>query len=269
MIEWMPRFLSCVHWVCKEQFLLDVDTYDRWVMFAVEDGAFSYKIGDRRGVAGFGDLVLCPPGVAFHRKVETALTFLFFQLEWVDVMGRARGGGEISGLPAGKISLHDRSRLTSTYALLNMALAGDEEQAKWPKNHCLQDLWLQHCAESAASRNGGGGQAASGASTEMQEARARIEAAALQPLNLRDVAEGLRMSPAQLTKRFSKTFGEAPIRYVTALRMEAAKKLLRETRLTLEQISERCGYPNGFYLNRVFVRQTGQTPSQYRKLHRI
>jgi AraC-like DNA-binding protein len=270
MIEWIPRFLSCVHWVNKAQFQLDVDTYDRWVMFAVEDGAFSYEIGDRRGAAGFGDLVLCPPGVAFHRRVKSALTFLFFQLEWVDAKGRTRGEDENSGLPAGKISLRDRARLASTYALFRGAMAGDEGRVWWWKNHCLQDLWVQYCAEMAEeSRTSGGGKVAAGATPEMQEARARIEATALQPFNLRDVAEGMRMSPVQLTKKFSKAFGETPIRYVTALRVEAAKKLLRETGLTLEQISERCGYPNGFYLNRVFVRQTGQTPSQYRKQHRM
>ncbi|MFB9750918.1 hypothetical protein ACFFNY_04950 [Paenibacillus hodogayensis] len=35
--------------------------------------------------------------------------------------------------------------------------------------------------------------------------------------------------------------------YATALRLEKAKKLLVETNLTLDQISECCGYQNGFY----------------------
>jgi AraC-like DNA-binding protein len=273
MIEVMPRFLSCVHWVNKAQFQFDVDTYDRWVIFAVENGAFSFKIDDRQGVAGFGDLVVCPPGVAFHRKVESALTFLFFQLTWVNAAGRTleeEANPELLQLPVGKISLSDRVRLASTYALFQKAAAADEPHAGWWRNHCLQDLWVQYCTEAiAAARVKGEESSTGGATLEMREARARIETAALQPFNLRDVAEQLKMSPAQLTKKFSKAFGEAPIRYVTALRVEAAKKMLRETELTLEQISERCGYPNGFYLNRVFVRQMGQTPSQYRKLHRM
>jgi AraC-like DNA-binding protein len=276
MTEYLPGFLSCVHWVNKAQFQYDVDTYDRWVMFAVEDGTFSFGIDGRRGIAEFGDLVVCPPGIAFHRKVESALTFLFFHLEWVDATGRTAGEKVMPELPVGKVSLLDRTRLSSTYALFRKALAADGPHARPWKNHLLQDLWIQYSLEAAkaeslakAAEEKGGEPSTKGAAPEMQMARAKIEAAALQPFNLRDVAEELRMSPAQLTKKFSKAFGAAPIRYVTALRMEAAKKMLRETGLTLEQISERCGYPNGFYLNRVFVRQTGQTPSQYRKLHRV
>ncbi|MDF2939129.1 MAG: hypothetical protein K0Q90_4502 [Paenibacillaceae bacterium] len=88
-------------------------------------------------------------------------------------------------------------------------------------------------------------------------------------MRLQDVAAALGTSLPSLTKRFKKTTGFTPIQYVTRLRMEKAKTLLLETGLTVDQISECCGYQNGFYLSRVFIRHFGIPPAQFRSRHNI
>ncbi|MCZ8523462.1 helix-turn-helix domain-containing protein [Paenibacillus mucilaginosus] len=51
--------------------------------------------------------------------------------------------------------------------------------------------------------------------------------------------------------------------------MQRARTLLLETSLTLDEIADRCGYENGFYLSRIFSRKMRVPPSVYRKIHRV
>ncbi len=53
--------------------------------------------------------------------------------------------------------------------------------------------------------------------------------------------------------------------YANAKRMIRAKKLLRATELTIEEISRRCGYETTAHFYRMFKGLTGSTPKSYRK----
>ena len=58
-----------------------------------------------------------------------------------------------------------------------------------------------------------------------------------------------------------KTFSE----YLTYLRMEQAKKLLRETHDKIYAVAVAVGYEDAFYFSRIFKRETGMTPGDWRK----
>ncbi|MFC3767458.1 helix-turn-helix domain-containing protein [Paenibacillus sp. GCM10012303] len=262
-----PRVKLSIYWLEKERFLLYEDTYDIWVMFAIESGSFYYEIGDQKGSATFGDLVLCPPGVPFRRVINTPLTFYYFELTW-----RPSDEGpphDESMLPIGKISLFDTSRLTHNYNLMRKWQSWPSDISLPQYSHYCLDIWLLYCDELGE----GFMQSISSKSIQtdplMQEAQSLIQQHAFSQLNLRTVAADLGISPAQLTKRFSACYGITPLRYLTSLRLEKAKTLLLETRMTIDSISECCGYQNGFYLNRVFVKNEKTTPSQYRKASRL
>jgi AraC-like DNA-binding protein len=72
------------------------------------------------------------------------------------------------------------------------------------------------------------------------------------------------LSRAVFAKRFQALVGEAPLQYLTHLRMQAACKWLRQTEEPLEQIAVRVGYADGFSFNRAFRRVIGVPPGQYR-----
>lgn len=63
-------------------------------------------------------------------------------------------------------------------------------------------------------------------------------------------------------KIYSKTFSE----YVLNIRIEKACQLLKNTDLTIEDISSKVGYKDYFYFNKVFKKQVGATPAKYRKI---
>jgi len=65
---------------------------------------------------------------------------------------------------------------------------------------------------------------------------------------------------------FKEETGATPSEYLTALRINRAKKLLSSTpRQSVELIAEGCGYSDSFYFSRVFKKSAGLSPTEYRK----
>ena len=62
------------------------------------------------------------------------------------------------------------------------------------------------------------------------------------------------------------TTGQNFTAYLNAVRIEKAQALLLETDETVLEIAFSCGYENVSYFNRVFRRQTGYSPLQYRSI---
>src|SRR5690606_7259061 len=73
------------------------------------------------------------------------------------------------------------------------------------------------------------------------------------------------MGRTAFATRFREVVGQTPLEYITAWRMQLGKRLLRETRLSLEQIASRVGYESSASFSRVFTRQVGERPGAYRR----
>ncbi|TDF93295.1 helix-turn-helix transcriptional regulator [Paenibacillus piri] len=257
-----PLIISQVYWKQKKAFQLAEDVYVEWVLFAVSEGRFSYRIGEAEGVAGFGDLVLCPPHTPFARTVREPLSFHFYRFIW-----QTAGISETPlALPA-RISLMDHSRLRSTYSCLEKLSAQPADDARLARaGHYLKDLWLSACIE---AEQGDRQQRAGETDAAIEAAASSIRRLAFGQVALKRISGELGLSPVQFTRRFQAVYGQSPMQFLTSLRLEKAQTLLLETSLTLEQIAEQCGYDNGFYFSRMFTRKMNVTPSAFRKSHRI
>lgn len=83
-------------------------------------------------------------------------------------------------------------------------------------------------------------------------------------INLKIVSDYVEVSDAYLSRIFTREMNESFISYVTRLRLDKAKKLMKETNLSLYEISERVGYENQEHFSRVFKKYVGVSPSRYR-----
>jgi AraC-like DNA-binding protein len=77
--------------------------------------------------------------------------------------------------------------------------------------------------------------------------------------------ETLPHSPEYLRKLFKKETGLSPLKYLTKIRLENAKKLLNvrsndRNRLKIKEISEMCGFPDPLYFSRIFKKYYGHSP---------
>ncbi|MEU0469244.1 AraC family transcriptional regulator [Amycolatopsis sp. NPDC006131] len=85
-----------------------------------------------------------------------------------------------------------------------------------------------------------------------------------EPVTLTDLAAEAHLSVYHLVRVFRNATGETPHRFLTRLRIEEAKRLLRNTDLALDGIARRCGFAGPGALSTAFLRHTGVRPSVYR-----
>ncbi|HEY1573376.1 MAG TPA: AraC family transcriptional regulator [Pseudonocardiaceae bacterium] len=84
------------------------------------------------------------------------------------------------------------------------------------------------------------------------------------PLTLNELAAEVYVSPFHFSRMFARVTGVTPGRYLTAVRLFEAKRLLLTTSLTVSDIVCRVGYSSvGTFTSR-FTRGVGMTPTQYR-----
>lgn len=88
-----------------------------------------------------------------------------------------------------------------------------------------------------------------------------------QNIRLEDVAEQVYLSPAYLGILFKKEVGENFSSYITNLRIEKSKELLRDIRLNISEVAYTVGYSNKRYFSRVFKEWVGISPKEYQKVH--
>lgn len=84
-------------------------------------------------------------------------------------------------------------------------------------------------------------------------------------LSVTALAEQAGTSDVYFRKLFKKIYRMPPSQYIISARIKTAKKLLHYSFLTLEECSIQSGFSSTQYFCRVFKKETGMTPSEYKK----
>ncbi|MDQ3816775.1 MAG: AraC family transcriptional regulator [Acidobacteriota bacterium] len=88
---------------------------------------------------------------------------------------------------------------------------------------------------------------------------------AAEEFNLDRLAAQAGLSRFHFQRLFKAATGVSPSRYHIELRMEEARRLLRETKMSVIDVSLEIGYANPSHFARLFRRETGLSPSEYRR----
>ncbi len=97
----------------------------------------------------------------------------------------------------------------------------------------------------------------------INKAKQYIDNNYMKELTLDDVSRIVNISSYYFSKMFKEETGENFIDYLTKLRIEAAKKLLKTTNKSMKEISLEVGYSDPNYFSRNFKKYTGKTPTDY------
>lgn len=92
----------------------------------------------------------------------------------------------------------------------------------------------------------------------------RIEAGLSGPIRIADLAAPLGLSEGHFFRAFQGSTGRTPLEEITTRRVDRAAALLRETHLSLAQISQEIGFASQSHLARVFRARHGTSPSAWR-----
>lgn len=82
-------------------------------------------------------------------------------------------------------------------------------------------------------------------------------------------ADLLNLAPASLSKKLQKYGIESPLKIIQARVITEAKRLLIYSDKSVKEISEVLGYDDPFYFSRLFTKESGISPSEYKKVHTV
>ena len=77
-------------------------------------------------------------------------------------------------------------------------------------------------------------------------------------------AQAMNITPKYLSTVCKKVSAKNPMRWITESVMEDCYMLLKDTDLSVKEISNRLGFPNSSFFGQYFREQTGVTPVEYR-----
>ncbi|MHC1787669.1 MAG: response regulator [Christensenellales bacterium] len=84
------------------------------------------------------------------------------------------------------------------------------------------------------------------------------------PLSLDSLAALVHLSPSYLSREFKRVVGENLSTYVSNLRVERAKELMKDSKLKNAEVAQAVGIEDPVYFSRVFKKATGLRPSEFR-----
>jgi len=104
---------------------------------------------------------------------------------------------------------------------------------------------------------------------QIAEAISFIRRQAHRPINVSDVLKHVPVARRTLEKQFHHVLGRSPLQEISRVRVSFAKDLLVRTDLSMAAIAEQCGFYDASQLANAFRKNTGQSPSVFRKESRL
>lgn len=86
----------------------------------------------------------------------------------------------------------------------------------------------------------------------------------MKEISMQDAARMMNYSDAYFCKLFKQCFDQNFTSYLTGIRVNEAKKLLKDRSISVKDVSMQVGYYDSNYFAKVFKRMTGMIPSEYR-----
>lgn len=120
---------------------------------------------------------------------------------------------------------------------------------------------LSHCLEQLSSK----GQTVSKSRELLLAIQDYLDENTGLPLTRETVAKRFHITPNYLSHLFQKAGSVGFNEYVTHLRLERAKHLLRGYELKIKEIAHHCGFVDSNYFCRIFKKHTDRSPSEYRR----
>jgi transcriptional regulator GlxA family with amidase domain len=82
------------------------------------------------------------------------------------------------------------------------------------------------------------------------------------------VAAKFKMSVRSLNRRFKTAANKTPIQYLQEIRIDHAKELLKQSNLSIAEVSYAVGYQDTSYFSSLFKKHASVTPAEYQNLVR-
>lgn len=229
--------------------------------------AADFSFGRFEGTKRVGEFDVAPPDTRGLFEGAGRFELLTWSLPWAEVRRVAAEAGLAPPSDLGRL----HARMTACpYMAQSLLQLWEEAEAPGPLGALFRQsalsaavLRLLRLAGDAnpAPQPGRGGLAP----WQVRRVREHVEANLAADISLAELAGLCSLSTFHFSRAFRQSLGMPPYAYLTARRVEAARRLLEETGLPVGDVARAVGYDAPAHLARVFRQAMGVTPSEYRR----
>ncbi len=102
--------------------------------------------------------------------------------------------------------------------------------------------------------------------TTMERILAALSEHYTEDLSLADLSEKYHLGISNVSMLIKNKLGFSFSEYITSRRMNKARELLADERLSVDEVAQMAGYHDYFYFTKVFKKTQGISPSKYRQM---
>ncbi len=225
------------------------------ILYATK-GSGTLIADDRRVTVAPGTAVFLPAGCPHEYFPNDDV----WDIHWVVPCGYAVGQLlEEFGLTKPRVMpLGDTRTLEHHFRKMHEALVGDQMYGNYRAAGYLYDFLIELNRLSVTSES------SVTANPAVVRAMDYINARYTEPLTMEELCAAAGVSKQHLCRLFRSALSVRPMEYIAKRRIQAAKELLSQTALSVEDIAEQVGFCSGSYFTKLFRRYEGLTPSQFR-----
>lgn len=230
--------------VTRQKFVIESFIGTDNIFALVESGSFYMESSSGTYTVSAGEGACFRKNTLYQRKVVSPVKMYLF-----------RYASERDIFASDHIIFSDKTRLSSTFKLLNNLDKGIFKDDFKKRRHIFNDLILQYEIENEISPC---------EDPIIENAISLIKRSFQNKIYLDEIGKSSGLSYVQFLRRFKAYSGLTPAEYIKALRLQKAKDLLTNTELQIRQIAYSCGFENEYYFSNFFKKQTGISPTSFR-----
>ena len=87
----------------------------------------------------------------------------------------------------------------------------------------------------------------------------------MEDISIEKLAELCSLHPTYFAHVFKEAYGTSPKSYIIGLKIKRAKEYLAHSDYSVNEISELVGYSDPAYFSSAFKKETGETPTEYKR----
>lgn len=245
------------HFIYKPEYTLRRTSYDSFLLMYIQSGCAKIEYGNKKENASAGDFVLLdcysPHGYSSREGWEGL---------WCHFDGpMARAYYQLVVSHLGNVfSLSDPyqvlNKLESVYHAFAGKTAAKEALISKQITDILTALLLYTPRKSGAQRDAG----------VIEEIVSYINEHFYEDLSVRALADMAMLSPYHFIRVFKRETSFTPHEYIVNTRMDTAKFMLKNTRMSIKDICFQTGFSNESVFCTAFKKKVGATPAEYRNL---
>ena len=248
--------LTLLESVYRPHLRIGTHAHERPVCVLVLEGSCTTTSPARTLTSGPNALRLVPAGEAHSNSYGPAGARCFLVEITPDLRTQV---GDFATLLERPLPRSAAPRAGSVVRRMYQEFALDDDVAPLAVQGCLMDL-LATLARAGATRR---------ASTKwLARVREILDAEFRRGITTRELSAQADVHPVHLARAFRARYGCSPSEYVRGLRVEWARRALRDTDIPLSVVAQDAGFADQSHLTREFRRVVGMTPGRLRALAR-